>query len=277
MYKKKLKKRNIILVGLILLAVILGFTANVMTTNRNLTIFEKAIKDSVLFINKTISSPFRFISNKIESGKEKKDLLNKYNILKEKEESYNSLEANNEALKHEIDELKKTLELNNILTEYETINATVINRNLGYWYNTITIDKGEYNGVVENMPVIVSEGLIGKVVSVSIFSSTIRLITANDINDKISVQIDNDGEFIYGILSGYNDTFKIDGIVESHTIVKGSKVTTTGMGIYPAGIMIGEVVDEKKDNFDLAPILEVKSYVDFNNLKYVTLIKKGAE
>ena len=53
-----------------------------------------------------------------------------------------------EELEKENDELKKILELKDTLSEYQKINATVVNRNVGYWYDTITIDKGESSGIV---------------------------------------------------------------------------------------------------------------------------------
>lgn len=51
-----------------------------------------------------------------------------------------------EELEKENNELKKLLELKDTLSEYQKINATVVNRNVGYWYDTITIDKGEVFG-----------------------------------------------------------------------------------------------------------------------------------
>ena len=66
------------------------------------------------------------------------------------------------------------------LSEYTYLNATVVNRNIGYWYNTITIDKGKYNGVEVDMVVVNNDGLIGKVVSTTTFTSDIKLLTTSD-------------------------------------------------------------------------------------------------
>lgn len=43
--------------------------------------------------------------------------------------------------------MKEELNIEYTLSDYEYLNATVISRNIGYWYNIITIDKGSYNGV----------------------------------------------------------------------------------------------------------------------------------
>ena len=67
MYKKKQKdKRNKIIIScIIIFCLIVGFIVNVVVTDRELTIFEKAIKDSVLTVQKILGYPIEFITNKI--------------------------------------------------------------------------------------------------------------------------------------------------------------------------------------------------------------------
>ena len=61
-------------------------------------------------------------------------------------------------------------------------------------------------------------------------------------------------------------------------IPKDSLVTTTGMGdIFPSGIVIGKVKKVRTDNFDLAKTVDVVGSADFDDLTYVTVLKrKGA-
>ena len=93
--------------------------------------------------------------------------------------------------------MKDILDLNNSLIEYDYINATVISRDINFWNETITIDKGESSGIEVNLPVVVINGLIGKVINTSEYTSTIRLLTANNSNDKISVKIKNNEEYMW--------------------------------------------------------------------------------
>ena len=180
--------------------------------------------------------------------------------------------------KDKVDKLSKMLELNQTLSKDSYLNATVINRNLGYWYNTVTIDKGSKNGVEVDMPVVVSEGLIGKVSKVTNFNSTVKLLTSDDVNNKISVKINVDGKNVYGLLSGYNKetgNFIVEGIADNTEIKKDSFVMTTGMGdIFPSGILVGKVASITTDNFDLAKTVEVKSDVNFDDIRYVTILKR---
>lgn len=280
MYKKKNnKKKRLLILTIILILLIISFIINVLITNRNLTIFEKTIKDSVLVVEKILSYPIELINNKIKESKIKDDLYEEYKKLKEKFEEQEITNKQFDEIKKHLKEMEDVLSLNSNLIEYDSIKATVINRNLNYWNESITIDKGENDGVLVGMPVIVKNGLIGQVVSTTTFNSTIKLLTSNDKNDKISVKIKNGDEYIYGLLSGYNkedNTYIIEGIKENIKIEKDSLVTTTGMGnIFPAGIVIGKIVGSDTDKFDLAAVLEMKSEVDFDNINYVVLLKRN--
>ncbi len=281
MYRKKQKdKRNKIIIScIIIFCLIVGFIVNVVVTERELTIFEKAIKDSVLTVQKILGYPIEFITNKIDENKEKDKMYEEYQKLQQEVADNNHYKIENEELKKQFEEMKELLKINDTLAEYTELTAVVINRDLGYWYDTITINKGEHDGVTIGMPAVVGEGLIGKVISTTTFNSTIRLITATDVVDKISVKIQNGNKYVYGILSSYDSETKthiIEGISQTEEIENGAIVTTTGMGdIFPAGVMIGKITGVRTDTFDLSNVLEMKSEVDFDNINYVTLLKRN--
>ena len=281
MYRKKQKdKRNKIIIScIIIFCLIVGFIVNVVVTERELTIFEKAIKDSVLTVQKILGYPIEFITNKIDENKEKDKMYEEYQKLQQEVADNNHYKIENEELKKQLEEMKELLKINDTLAEYTELTAVVINRDLGYWYDTITINKGEHDGVTIGMPAVVGEGLIGKVISTTTFNSTIRLITATDVVDKISVKIQTGNKYVYGILSSYDSETKthiIEGISQTEEIENGAIVTTTGMGdIFPAGVMIGKITGVRTDTFDLSNVLEMKPEVDFDNINYVTLLKRN--
>lgn len=266
--RKKLKKsqKAILIVGVLLLFLVIAFF--VIKDNRKLTFIEKTIKDSTLFVNKTIMYPF--------------NLVKSYNIKKIKElektiNSQNQSKINN--LKKENEELKKSLELNNLLSDYDIINATVINRNIGYWYNTVVIDKGSKSGIDVNMAVTTPSGLIGKVIKTTKYNSTIKLLTSDDVNNKVSVQIKVKDQYVYGILTSFdqkNKQYIVEGITNTKEIKVDSSVSTTGMGdIFPSGLLIGKVVKIEKDNFDLEAIIKVEPTIDINNFNYVSILRRN--
>ncbi len=281
MYKQKQKiKKNKIIIGCVLVfCLIIGFVVNIVLTDRKLTIFEKTIKDSVLIVQKILGYPIEFIINKIDESKEKDIMYEEYLKLQQENANNNHYKLENEELKKQLEEMKELLKINNTLSDYVQLSAVVINRDLGYWYDTITINKGEHDGVIVGMPAVIGDGLIGKVISTTTFNSTIRLITATDVVEKISVKIQTDDDYVYGILSSYDNETKthiIEGISQTDKIENGSIVTTTGMGdIFPSGVMIGKITGVRTDTFDLSNVLEMKSEVNFDNINYVTLLKRN--
>lgn len=158
------------------------------------------------------------------------------------------------------------------------MNATVVSRNVGFWYNTITIDKGTYNGVEKDMVVINSKGLIGKIIKTSTFTSDVRLITTSDTNNKISVHISNGDYDLYGLINSYdyNDNYlEVEGISNTKDVRVGDYVYTSGLGgIFPSGILVGTVSEISTDSYDLAKIIKVKPSSDFTDINYVSILKR---
>lgn len=276
--KKRIEMKYIVLVILLVIAIFLGFATKIIKDDRPLNGVEQTIKDSTLFVSKVISSPINAVKNIWNKHQEKENLYEKYKEMEEKVKKVEMIEAEKKELEKELESMKKILDLNKTLSESEYLNATVINRDIGFWYDTITIDKGSKNGIEENMPVIVKEGLIGKVIKTSNYNSTVKLMTTSDANNKISVKIALEDKFVYGLLSGYNKenkTYTVEGISDNSEIKIGSTVTTTGMSdTFPSGIVVGKVKNITTDNFDLAKIIEVESEVNFESIDFVTVLKR---
>lgn len=247
----KKNKKILITLGIIFAVVLIVIIGN----TRKLTFIEKGIKDGFSFIMKGFSN-IMGCKNDCENV-----------------EQIEVLQAENNQLKSDINNLKEMLNLKTILSEYNKINATVINRNLGYWYDTLTIDKGKNDGIKENDAVITKKGLIGYIESVNYESSTVKLLTSKTKN-KISVKITYDDKTTYGLLSNYeNNYFVIESISEDVKV--DSIVTTAGLGNnYPEGIYIGKVSEVTNDNFDLAKTLKVKPEIDYNLISLVSVVSK---
>lgn len=280
MYRKRKnnsKKKYIIAIS-IFVVIIFAIVVN-LNPNRNLTFVEKAFKDSVLFVEKIIKYPFNYLNDVNNKRKEKKEMYNEYSRLKEQVESFDSLISEKQELEKQLSDLKKLMDINSNLNGYVPINATVINRNIDYFSQELTIDKGSNDGILEGMSVTVNSGLIGKIVKTTNFTSTVRLLTYENPPEKLSVKIKLEDKYVYGLLVGYNkdnQTYKIEGISENDDIEINSYVTTTGLGNnFPSGILIGKVSGVTTDSFDLTKIVEVKSDVDFNVLVYVRVLKRN--
>lgn len=275
-YKKKKSKKFIITLSIIILVVVISF---VFSTNGKLTFLQKFSKDISNSIVNVLNKPIRIIQDKIRKNDDKEKIYNTYELLSANEESIKLVLAENENLKNKVNELENINNINEKYEDYTNLYASVVKRNVGYWNNIITIDKGSKSGIEENMAVITSKGLVGITTNVSNYYSDVKLLTSDVIQPKISVQVKTNEKYVPGIFDKYNkdnNTFVIEGISEYKSIENGSYVYTTSYNEnIPSGILIGQVISVKKDKFDLSKIVEVKSDVDFDNLRYVDVLIKG--
>jgi len=258
MYKKKKdKKKNTIRIIIISVVLLILLSVSLLVQHDN-----TFIKDGVMLIEKTLMYPFTSLNKEKEQTQT---------------ESYTIQKNINSSLEKEIEELKKQLELNKTLTEYDVVNATVLSRNKSYWFNTMTIDKGKKAGIKKNMAVITKDGLIGKISKVSNYSSEIKLITSNDTNFKVSVSIKTNDEDNYAILNGYDKKtglIKLSGIDKTTNINNDDSVLTSGLGeMFPSGIYVGQVKKIENDKYNLSKIVYIQTGQDFNNIHYVTVLK----
>ncbi len=259
--KKEKKKKMVIVISSIIIIIFVLFYSFV--SYRHMTFLEKGFKDIAISIQKIIMYPFT-------------ELNHQKNI--DQSDSYLIQKNVNSSLEKEIQELKDALKLNKTFTEYDIVNATVLSRNKGYWFNTITIDKGSHDGIKNDMAVVTKDGLVGKTTKVTYNSSEIKLITSDDLNYKVSVSISVAEKDTYAILNGYDkktNTVKVTGVDKDSNVKIDDVVLTSGFGgLFPRGIYIGTVSKIVSDKYNLSKTLYVKTTQDFNNIHYVTVLKE---
>jgi len=278
MRRRDIKPKHILIIIIIIIIVILAIFSFTLKEDRQLNKFESLIKDTVTSIQKVVSYPFNFVINKIDDYKELVSIREKYQKLLPEVSRIDSLMTENIELRKQLESMKEELNIDYTINGYEFLNATVISRNISYWYNTITIDKGSYNGVETDMVVVNSDGLIGKVVSTTTFTSDVKLLTTSDTNNKISVAISNGKNKLYGLIKDYNyknNYLEVEGISNTESVSIGDYVYTSGLGgVFPSGILIGTVEEITTDEYDLAKIINVKLSANFDNINYVAILKR---
>lgn len=274
--KKNKYFKIIIVVIIILLIFLLKF---IISDHRKLSIPERLLKDGVTTIEKIIYAPVQFTTSKIEKWNETKKLQKALEKNEEKIKSYDLLENRLKETEKQLNELQQTLQIQNNFSDYTVINTTIIHRNVGTWYDSLTIDKGSKDGIIENMAAITSYGLVGKVMKVTEHSSEVKLLTSVNESFQISVKIEINGQFLYGLLSNYKKPYLIiTGISDNSEIPKNSPVTTTGLdNLFPSGILIGYTDQEEKDNFDLARTIYVAPVHSMDDINYISLLKRREE
>lgn len=156
--------------------------------------------------------------------------------------------------------------------KYSFINATVIKNNYSSTNNSLTINKGEKDGIKQDFGVISSKGLIGIIDNTS--NSYARVISILNTNSRINAQLKKTNHF--GTLRWDTksphivqlvDVQKIAPIKVGDTIITGGRST-----IFPKGIEIGTVESFKLDNAEDYYEINVTLFNDMTNIGHVYVI-----
>lgn len=181
-------------------------------------------------------------------------------------------------LENEVYELQELNNLKSLYTDMSLMQAKVLSRSIEKWDSVVTLDLGSNDGVAVGDGVLTPLGIIGRITSVTENQSVVSLIVGNDDYSQVSVKIEvAKGKSIQGIVNSYNhDTglFTVKLLETNSTILPDMLVSTSGIGgVYPAGLLMG-TVDSIKPVADSAGfVIYVKSKVDFNDLRYVSVVK----
>ena len=152
--------------------------------------------------------------------------------------------------------------------------ANVVMRDPANWWRTVQIDIGSRDGVAVNMPVLTPEGLVGRVFSAGLTRSQVVLL--GDPNCRVSAMVENIAHDI-GIItaSGPLDNSLVDLTYLSGNadLKAGQEVVTSGEGgIFPRGILIGQVVDSQSVEFGLYTEARVKLSTNLGGLEQVWVL-----
>ena len=152
-----------------------------------------------------------------------------------------------------------------------SIPALVVGRDPNNWSSVVFIDKGEKNGVVNDMVVISGHGLVGRIRESGTTMAKVMLI--NDIDSKIGAieQKSREQGLLIGIPEG---RCKLIYLPLDLDIRKGDRILTSGMGgIYPKGILIGRVAEVAKEKGRLYKYAIVEPSNKLSRLEEVLCIK----
>ena len=217
-------------------------------------------------IGSIVSSPFRALGNYLDNSAV--DAA----TVQELRDQVNELRSQLTLMEEYRQENERLLALLDLKDAYnlDAVGARVISASPDSWHRIITINKGSAAGIEIGMPVLNANGLIGQVESVSLFSSTVRLIT--DADSGVSVYLQNNRA--EGILSG-----SIDGVLYLEYITLdipvniGDTVITSGTGgVFPKGIQIGVVSSVEYSKTDVYQTITVKPFARVVSYEEVLVI-----
>ncbi len=152
--------------------------------------------------------------------------------------------------------------------------ASVVLRDPANWWHTIQIDLGKRDGVRENLPVLTSDGLVGRILSVGYTRSQVVLI--GDPGCRVSARVLNPAHDLGVINPGGpldNSLVDLTYLSGNANLKPGQEVVTSGEGgIFPPGIPVGQIVDSRQAEFGLYTEARVKLSANLGALDEVWVL-----
>lgn len=153
------------------------------------------------------------------------------------------------------------------------IAAEVIGQDPTSWFKSITINKGEKDGIRKGMAVISPEGVIGQILKTAPRYSVVLLIT--DYNSAIDSVVRRTRA--KAIVEGRGENrCLLKYLLRAEDVVAGDRVVTSGLGgNFPKGLMIGEIEKVDKKGHGIFQYAELVPSVNFTKLEEVLIIKES--
>lgn len=235
----------------------------------------------------TILSPFQSAITSISNATKKIGVISwemvtvyeQNKMLRSEVEQLRQRDVNVNEIMAENTRLTNILNYKNAVKQFDTAVAKIISYDSSNLTNSITINLGAKDGMQKNMPVITPQGLVGTIVAVYEHSAKVQLIL--DPRSAVGAIIQRPESRVIGIMQGsvgVQTLAKMVNIPRDADVVVGDNVLTSGYGgLYPKGIVIGEVVEVTNEAGGLLKYATVKTAVDFYRIEEVLVIVNSRE
>ena len=222
------------------------------------------VHKGILGIYNGISNVWNNYIYLVNTQKENYQLQQEIEKLKSYDVKYKEIKLSNERL-------TKLLKFKQHLN-FPIIAAQIIGKDSTSWFQTVLIDKGSTSDIKINQPVVTNQGLVGKLVRVTPYTSLVQLIT--DKNSHVAAIIQKNR--VEGILVGQSQNNCILKYIERDADIQiGDSVISSGMGgIFPKGLMLGVITSIDKKPYGLFQCAEVSPKVLFSRLEEVLVLQK---
>ncbi len=263
-----LKRHQIpLLVSLLILVALLVYSAN-LRKKTTTTLFERAVLTLTEPLQKGIDGTVSTIHG----------LWSNYLWLVDTRQQNIEVMRTNRELRAQLVAVNETrlenLRLRKLLDFVETapravLPALVVAEDASSWARTIVVDKGLRHGVHEGQPVVVAEGVVGRVIKAAANSSRVLLVT--DASSSVAGLVQRTRT--RGVARGDGHGLSLEYALRSDPVEKDDLLVTSGMGgIFPKGLVIGRVERVQRNEFGLFQQIDLVPAVDFSRLEDVLVL-----
>lgn len=193
-------------------------------------------------------------------------LKNQLNELREKISDYEKISAENEFY-------KEYLKLKEVNEDFEFVPATLISYDVDDPYKSFVINSGSSSGIELYDPVISEAGVVGYITELGISTAKVTTILSKDITVGALDNRTSDSGLVSGTLHyAEKNTCKFYNLSRSCSVAIGDYVVTSGEGIFPDGLIVGEIESIGSDEIDNSIYAVISPFVNFDEIKNVMVI-----
>lgn len=154
----------------------------------------------------------------------------------------------------------------------EVLVANIIARDPLPWFSSLTIDKGASDGVQKNAAVLSPFGVVGHTMAAGAHATRVLLLTDHNSGIDAVVQRSRARGIVAGSIEGH---CVMKYVKRGEDVEVGDRVVTSGLdGIFPKGIMIGEVTRVTRGNRGLLQVADLQPSVPLDRIEEV-LVTRG--
>ena len=254
-----------------------------MVLSIGLTIVSGAVNQSIpSLLVQGLLAPLRYGANTLTASAER---LYGYMF------HYESLEAENEALKAQIAEmedearqadsyqrenqrLRNMLDLTSVREDFVLVDAYIIAWSSTDWSSTITINKGTNAGIGLDMCAITDNGeVVGLVTEVGSNFAVIKTVLDSSLEISATIAASGyRGMVTGGYSDGRKDLLKMDYLPSGSIIRNNDQVVTSGSTVYPRNLIMGHIIDADFDETGVAKYAILEPAADMGRLEQVFII-----
>jgi rod shape-determining protein MreC len=186
-----------------------------------------------------------------------------------------ALRLENERLRQqqlENDRLRRLLTMAEATPGRRWSSARVVGVGMGpAGFQTVTLDRGSEDGLGRMMPVVVADGVVGRIRAVT--GHTADVLLAIDRNSSIAVRVERTRARANVRGTGKPSAARLDYALRSEDMIEGDRLVTSGTdGVFPRGLLVGTVTRLERQSHGLFQTADVIPAVDPTRIEEVLVI-----
>ena len=166
--------------------------------------------------------------------------------------------------------LRRELAFKNTATEGHILAAEVIGYDTNDFLQYLIIDRGEADGIAVRMPVVTSQGLVGRIAETTTYASKVMLLTDPSSSVSARIQRSRGTGMVQGAPGG---ELVMKYIPQDNPVAVGDVVLTSGLGgNFPRRLPIGQITAIEKSDVGMFQVARLVPAVDLRSLEMVSIL-----